>query len=247
MQNINEIIDAIQNGSNNKNEVIERFKPKILYWASNYCKRSLDWSNDDELSIALIAFNEAIDSYEIQKGSSFLTYAKVVVKHKLIDYFKKEYKHRHLSLTIENEEDFEFTPAEIILATENYYKELDRRDRAEELQEFQQILIDFGMSLTDLAKNSPKHKDTRRNLNHSAKCLVSDINLVEKLKRTKRIPINELKLKTGLSKKVLETGRKYIIAVSLILLNNEFEHLRSFIGLGGDVNENQSNGYGNQE
>ncbi|WP_176717361.1 RNA polymerase sigma-I factor [Vulcanibacillus modesticaldus] len=234
MINVEELIYSIQNGSERDREkLIEMYKPQILYWTSNLCKRKLDWTND-ELSIALMAFNDAIDSFEVKKGANFSTYAKIVIKHRLIDYFKKEQKHRHLSLTIVDEEETEFTPAEIKLATENYYKELERIERVEELQLYQKKLSEFGISFIELTKHSPKHKDTRKRLTYAAQCLVSDINLVKKFQRTKQLPIKELILMTGLSRKVLETGRKYVVAVSLILLNKEFKHLRSFIEIGGD-------------
>jgi len=226
-------INLIQTGcSTKREEIIEIFKPKILYWASSYCKRSLDWANDDELSIALTAFNDAIDSYEMEKGSNFSAYAKIVIKHRLIDFFRKEQKHKHMPLEIDTEE---FSLVEIRLATENYNREIERQEREQELKIYQQKLSEYGLSFTDLANSSPKHKDTKASLMRASHSLVNEESLVEKFQRTKRLPIKELMLITGLSRKVLETGRKYIIAVSLILLYEEFEYLRDFIEMKDDA------------
>jgi len=41
------------------------------------------------------------------------------------------------------------------------------------------------------------------------------------LERTGRLPLQELELATGLSRKVLERGRKYVLALSLIFAHPE--------------------------
>lgn len=53
---------------------------------------------DDEFSIVMIAFHEAIQSYSRTRGS-FLHYASILIKNRLIDYHRKESRHQgHLSL-----------------------------------------------------------------------------------------------------------------------------------------------------
>lgn len=52
----------------------------IRHVASQACFRSLEWGRDDELSEALIAFNEAIDLFVEDKGVPFLAYARVLIK-----------------------------------------------------------------------------------------------------------------------------------------------------------------------
>lgn len=50
----------------------------------------------DELSIAMIGFHEAVETYSKLKGS-FLSYAAVVMHRKLIDYYRKEKRHAGLT------------------------------------------------------------------------------------------------------------------------------------------------------
>ena len=47
-----------------REEFIQNHKPFIVKVSSELCKRYLTWGHDEELSIALVAFNEAIDSYK---------------------------------------------------------------------------------------------------------------------------------------------------------------------------------------
>ena len=49
--------------------------------------------SDDEWSIALIAFSNAVKTYSQNRGS-FLPYAETIVKNKLVDYFRAEQTHK---------------------------------------------------------------------------------------------------------------------------------------------------------
>jgi RNA polymerase sigma factor len=53
--------------------------------------------------------------------------------------------------------------------------------------------------------------------------------LLERLLATKQLPIKELMCITGHSRKVLESGRRYIIALVLILTREEFLPMRALI------------------
>jgi len=51
--------------------------------------RYVAYGQDDELSIALMAFVEAIRSYDVSKGN-FLSFSQNVIKRRIIDYYRKE-------------------------------------------------------------------------------------------------------------------------------------------------------------
>ena len=80
-----------------RNRFIERYKPFLAKYTSTVAGRYVSYGIDDELSIALLAFNESIDRYNGE--GIFFEYAKMVVKSRLLDYFKsKEYKEKHDSI-----------------------------------------------------------------------------------------------------------------------------------------------------
>jgi RNA polymerase sigma factor len=62
-----------------------------------------------------------------------------------------------------------------------------------------------------------------------AQSIVNEPILLSKLKQSKRLPIKELKIYTGLSRRVLEKGRKYIIALTLILSDDSYSEIKNFI------------------
>ncbi len=89
--NILQAILRIQAGDElTREDFISEYRPFIAKTAMNLCKRPLDWEDSDEMSIALIAFNTAINSYDPVKKVPFLPYAKVVIQNRLKDHFRKE-------------------------------------------------------------------------------------------------------------------------------------------------------------
>lgn len=212
-------------------------KKQIAQLASHTAGRALDWENDDELSISLIAFNEAIDTYDPAKGSSFWGYAGMVIKHRLIDYFRQEYHwQKRLPLTAEGEPvNLEVLAKERELAFQAIRQAEEAEEREEMVKAFEKSLGEFKISLRELVKSSPKHRDTRENLLRVAVTLVKQAELQAQLWRTKQLPIKELMNQTGQSRKVLERGRRYIIALFLILSKPEFRPMREFLKLPVEV------------
>ncbi|MFP2989070.1 sigma-70 family RNA polymerase sigma factor, partial [Bacillus velezensis] len=72
-----------------QNALIEQYKPFVAKTVSSVCNRYID-EKDDEFSIGLIAFNEAIEKYSAEKGNSLLAFAELIIKRKVIDYIRKE-------------------------------------------------------------------------------------------------------------------------------------------------------------
>lgn len=211
-----------------RQELFQRYLPRIRAIAAGICGRPLDWSNDDELSVSLIAFNEAIDTYDENKGMSFLNYARMLIHRRLVDHFRRESRFRHASLDAPDEET-EFSRYEVAQAWNRYQAEEEARDQGEMVARYNEALRDYGISLDDLLVVSPKHRDTKQTLMRVARELVTQPALMRRLREHKQLPVKELMVLTGVSHKVLETGRKYIIALALVLSDEEFLPIRQFI------------------
>ncbi|OWZ84378.1 sigma factor [Natranaerobius trueperi] len=67
---------------------------------------NFEWENDDELSIALLAFNEAINHYDLTSEKKFKNYSRMLIKSRLIDFFRKESRH-HLPSEGSNDDETE--------------------------------------------------------------------------------------------------------------------------------------------
>ena len=73
-----------------KNAFIKQHIPFIIKTVSQITGQYVTL-NQDEMSIALLAFNEAIDKYE-EEREEFLPFAKVVIRSRVLNYLEKEQK-----------------------------------------------------------------------------------------------------------------------------------------------------------
>jgi RNA polymerase sigma factor len=212
------------------NEIIDSYKPFIAKNVSSVCKRYI-YESDDEFSIGLIAFNEAIEKYSPERGSSLISFAEVIIKRRVIDYIRKQTKNQHVSIDL-TYSSFEDESAGMVivneLSLEEYKKKSDEELRRDEIIRFQALLTSFDLSFSDLVENSPKHADARANAIIVAKLLVDDKDLKSFLIEKKRLPIKQLEKKVNVSRKTIERNRKYIIAIALIL-SNDYVYLNDYL------------------
>lgn len=224
---VNVLIQNIKKGDiSSRNELIESNMGFIRRTSSYICKRSLDWSNDDELSIALLAFNEAIDSYNSEKGAEFFSYCKLLIKSRLIDYFRKN-NNFHISLNSIDEEALSLI--ENKEAVDRYSISYAAQERSVEIKMFNKELSEYGISIADLTYNSPKHRDTRKLLYEAAVKCSKDKSILRSLKRTRMLPIKEIMEITEVKRKFLEQWRRYIIALLVIMSSDEYLYLKEYI------------------
>lgn len=194
-------------------------------------RRSLEWGRDDELSIALIALNEAIDAYRPEKRVPFLAFARIVIQSRLRDYWRKENRFYQTTVSLVGTSEESGQPAqEVQPAWDHYWDQVIALERAEEIRRFNELLQGFGITFGDLVEASPQHNDTRRTLFQVAVGLVQTPHLMEYLLAKKKLPVKELADRLAISRKTVERGRKYIIALALILqFPEEFAYLKSYI------------------
>ncbi|MGG1400144.1 RNA polymerase sigma factor SigI [Bacillus salipaludis] len=212
------------------NELIESYKPFIAKTVSSVCKRYI-YETDDEFSIGLLAFNEAIEKYSSERGSSLLSFSEVLIKRRVIDYIRKQTKNQHISLDFQTSSLEEESPGTVIvneLSLENYHKKTDEQLRKDEIIQFQQLLKTFDLNFSDLVEHSPKHADARKNAILTAKMIVDHPELKEILLEKKRLPIKQLEKMVETSRKTIERNRKYIIAIALIL-SGDYVFLKDYI------------------
>jgi RNA polymerase sigma factor len=228
---LEESVQLIQQGDTLLlNEIIDAYKPFIAKNVSSVCKRYI-YETDDEFSIGLIAFNEAIEKYSPEKGSSLLSFAEVIIKRRVIDYIRKQTKNQHVSIDLTYSSLEEESAGMVIvneLSLEEYRKKSDEEIRKEEILHFQALLTSFDLSFSDLVENSPKHADARENAILVARQLVGNQELKSFLIEKKRLPIKQLEKMVNVSRKTIERNRKYIIAIALIL-SSDYVYLNDYL------------------
>jgi RNA polymerase sigma factor len=213
-----------------REDLIESYKPFIAKTVSAVCKRYIHES-DDEFSIGLIAFNEAIQKYSSEKGNSLLSFAEVMIKRRVIDYIRQQSRNQSLSFTVSgdpSEEEQQRSTIEDELSLDEFRKKTEQELRRDEIIQFQVILKEFDLSFQDLLEQSPKHADARKNAMLVAKAMVENEELKNLLLDKKRLPIKQLEEMVNVSRKTIERNRKYIIAIALILIG-DYIYLKDYI------------------
>ncbi|NRD78656.1 RNA polymerase sigma factor SigI [Bacillus sp. BRMEA1] len=212
------------------NEIIDDYKPFIAKTVSSVCKRYI-YETDDEFSIGLIAFNEAIEKYSKERGSSLLSFSEVIIKRRVIDYIRKQTRNQHISMDLGLTSPEEESPGTVIvneLSVDEYNKKNDEQLRKDEILQFQALLAKFDLSFNDLVENAPKHSDARKNAIYAAKMLSENKELIDNMFEKKRLPIKELEKMVNVSRKTIERNRKYIIAIALIL-TSDYIYLKEYL------------------
>lgn len=233
-QRIASLVASARTGDRDAREELIGFHlPFIRQVANRVAHKALDWQNSDELSIALMAFNEALDHYESNRGAGFLTFATTVIRNRLMDYYRKEARvPQPLAATVNLEEPgLELAPSELQEAWNRWELEQEEQRTAQEIDLLVDELSRYGISLADLAAASPKHRDTKATLLRVVRILLSQSDLMQAFKRSRQLPLKELELLTGVSRKVLETGRRYIVAVTVVMNTPELPRVRAHIQL----------------
>ena len=216
----------LKEDSDAREAFLAEYQTFIWHVASQACFHSLEWGRDDELSEALIAFNEAIDLFVTDEGVPFLAYARVLMKRRLIDYYRRHRLRQAMSL---DQEDIG-RGIYRCLGLDEFREQEQDRERAEEIKQFSRALASFQLTYQNLVEVSPKHRDSRETLLRAARELAFDSELWPQVERNGKVPMQALALKTQIHPKVLERGRKYILAVALLMANqHDYVYLREYV------------------
>jgi len=184
----------------------------IIRTACKVAKRYITKA-EDEYSIALIAFSEAVRKYDYSKGS-FYSYAELVIRSSLIDYFRGQGKYSP-EINVE-------------WVQENAFVEYNDNQLALEIEALTPILQEYGFSWMDLPEASPKAEKTKSFCAQVVQYLLDSPILLEELKRSKQLPIKIIEKKIDLPRKLLDHHRKYIIA-AVEILEGDYPYLADYL------------------
>ncbi|MBN2259188.1 MAG: RNA polymerase sigma-I factor [Clostridiales bacterium] len=183
--------------------------------------------DDDEYSIALMAFSEAIDRFDIERGS-FLSYANLIISSRLTDYYRLEKKNGDIisiDFTSKNKKN-ESIQKDISL--EKYDVEKENKLRKDEINILKVNLLDWKITMADLVKHSPKQEKLRNLYKKIAYEINESSDIKEELFKNRRLPIKKIQEIYPIPQKKLERGRIYIIAL-VIILDGDYEFIKEYI------------------
>lgn len=203
-----------------RNDLLQDLEPQVLKIASKISKRLIT-KHDDEYAVALEGLNEAITKYNPNQKSAFMSFAYLVIHGRLVDYFRQQKKHAN-QVSLSNSyspEDESHHPGVIARSFENFREEELAQMRQLEISIFTQALEKHGITMNELIKKSPKHRDTRENLFQVAKTLISDKSLLRDFYARKRLK-KEVVDQLGLHRRTLSRHRVYLTALTILYVED---------------------------
>ena len=222
-----ELVYAAKDDVNAADNLIRQYMGFIKSETFKFTNKAPVEGWDDELSIAMLAFHEAIMGYSRFKGP-FIKYAARTIRSRLIDYYRKEKRHMNvISYDAPGEENTSLT--ERLDSGRDEAAEITIRQAAKmEILEFDVELNKFGIELTEIAENCPKQKRTLQACQRALEYAKLNPYLLDELVKKGRLPIAELSAGAGVDRKTLERHRKYMVAL-LLAFTNGFEIIRGHI------------------
>lgn len=230
-------VNQAQESPKKADALIRQYTPFIKSETAKFLKRAPIEGQDEELSIAMLAFYESIMSYDSKKGS-FLGLAATAIRNRLIDYYRKEKKHmKVISLETPVANDEEGSTATIMDRLEDDKDHIEKKDNRQaakqEIGKYVKELQAFDLSLDKVADACPKQERTLQACLSALDYAKENPDIFDKLEKNKKLPITQLARGTGVSKKTLERHRDYLIAI-LLAYTNGFEIIRGhLVELGG--------------
>ena len=210
--------------------LIRQYMGFIRAETAKFIKRAPIDGQDEELSIAMLAFYEAILGYEQNRGA-FLSYASRGIRNRMIDHYRKEKKHAKvisLHAPLQDEDD-DISKLDRLEDPKNEIEASHRRAAArEEIEEFERKLGEFGITFSEIADNCPRQERTLASCQRVLAAAKLHPEIFDILLESKKLPISSLAEKSGTDKKTLERHRKYLIAV-LLAFTNGYEIIRGHL------------------
>ncbi len=224
-----QIIENIKNGDKQlKEKFIEDYIPFILKVVSGFNSKIVDLKSSDEYSIGLMAFDEAITKFDNNKSKAFTKFAEMVIKRRIIDYFRNTSSISKNEIPLSYFDNSSESKLEEMFSTSDVGYDTDRYEFIYELKDFSKQLESFGLSIVDLPKYVPKHKDSKQMCMSIAKKIIENKNIYQKLKTKKYINMKELTKLIDVHPKTVERNRAFIICLCVIL-DSDYDNFKAYL------------------
>jgi len=218
------------------NQLIEDFKPYLKARVSKYSLRADGNQREELFSVALVAFYESIQKYDIDKGH-FFPFANRVVRERIIDSIRSFYRYEGRTVPLEHVDD-EYPSAQSAAIKEISMRSYGAQRRQElmlyEIEQLNEELNAWGIDMDTLCRHSPKHKRLLETYRMVVAKICQNQDIVQTIQLKHYFPMKSIAELTGLPQKTLERARTFILA-SLIIKLGDYEYLSDYIVDGGKI------------
>ena len=203
---------AAQHNIDEADSLIRDYFPFIKSEAAKVIGKIPVEGKDDELSIALMGFHEAVEAYDREKGA-FLTFASLVIRRRIIDFIRQqdqEIQSVSWEETVKTEEGYERKP----VLNEDSVSDITALKW--EIVKLTEDLQHLGISMSEVAANCPRYEKVIASCRKVINYLAAQPDKMEVMFETRKLPITEIIQETSVKNKTLEKHRKYLMAMAII-------------------------------
>lgn len=177
--------------------------------------RDFNAEKSDDFSIALQAFNRAINRFDTEKGIPFEPYARIIIRNAVLNHIRSE-KRAHRPILMTDTQNDQGEEVMWNMAGDDG-SEIQRDLEFEEaMAETESKLQLFGLTLKQISERIPRHADTRRLCVMLARLLIRS-KMDGEMMKTKKLPVKTLSMTSGVPIKTIERHRAAILYYEAIL------------------------------
>lgn len=203
----------------------------ILRCASKTCGRFITES-DDEYEVALVAFCEAVRTFNPDAGG-FNAFAALVIRRRLMDFFdSRSRRSREIAVGSAMTWDQADEQAGGMIAELQQKLVQDdlcsERGVKDEIEALGAELNRYGFTFFDLADASPRAGKTRRCCARAVNWMLALAERVLTMRRTRSLPVSAISRALEIARKIIERHRRYIIAATEIL-DGDYPQLAEYL------------------
>ncbi len=230
MADINDLVARAVSDDTILEELISMHTGFILKCASKVSGRYITTS-DDEWSMSLLAYTEAVKSFNSDKGN-FFSFAELVIKRRLVDNLRSNQKYT-LELSVDptifsgdTDDDNQDYAMKSALAEKTAIVSDDSLKY--EIESANEAFATYGFTFFDLTSCSPKAEKTKLSCAKAVAYIIRNPIIVSELSGTKQLHLKIIEKNADVPRKILERHRKYIIA-AVIILTGDYPYLAEYM------------------
>ena len=191
----------------NLDALIEAYLPYIVRTVSSITGRYVSLEHDEEFTVALSAFTEAVQRFDSNRGR-FLNYAALVMRSRLKTYMQETRKHAD-TVSLDGLLEQGVDPAA---------PQESETDLREEIQQYQEELRKFDLTLDIMVEKSPCHRDTRETAIRVAEQAGQNEKIVSETYRKRKLPIRPVAALCCVTEKIVKTSKQFILGTMLVFV-----------------------------
>ncbi len=209
------------------NDLLEAYKPFIVSCTKKVSGRILRFGSDDELSVAMMAFTQAVEKFNPGHGE-FLSFAGVIIRSRVLDFYRNQKRNTGRVVYLQHSEDETENPAEVRASMYVYIEERTRQERLQEIYLLKETLSRYDIRFQELERSSPKNKQTRKVCRDIISYIYQHSAIKNEVLQKKLLPLSRIENTLGIKRKRFERHRKYIIA-ALIIKTGNYPYLQEYV------------------